>query len=133
VVPVYNESDHLAIVLKTIEENVSSLGEAFEIIMIDDGSTDKTWEIIQAEAHNLTNLRAIRLSRNFGKESAICAGLEMANGQGILLMDGDLQHPPELIPKMVSIWRSENVDVVEAIKKKRSKESVYIKIGSHKS
>ena len=131
VVPVYNESDHLALVLKTIEENVSNLGEAFEIIMIDDGSTDKTWEILQAEANNLTNLRAIRLSRNFGKESAICAGLEMASGQGILLMDGDLQHPPELIPKMVSIWRSKNVDVVEAIKKKRSKESVYIKMGSH--
>ena len=131
VVPVYNESDHLCLVLKTIEENAKTIGEAFEIILIDDGSNDATWEILKVEAQHIANLRAIRLSRNFGKESAICAGLEMATGQGIILMDGDLQHPPELIPQMVSIWRSENVQVVEAVKKKRSKESVHIRMGSH--
>ena len=65
----------------------------------------------------------IRLSRNFGKESALCAGLKYANGDMVLVMDGDLQHPPELIPKMVDAWLNEGYDVVEGIKHSRGKEN----------
>ena len=85
--------------------------------MVDDGSTDGSWTVLQniSRRGDLTQiLRAIRLSRNFGKEAAISAGLEMACGDAVIVMDGDLQHPPCMIPDMIRLWQKSEagVDVV---------------------
>ncbi|MBL7134041.1 MAG: glycosyltransferase family 2 protein, partial [Phycisphaerae bacterium] len=74
-------------------------------------------------------LRGIRLSRNFGKEAAICAGMEAAGGRAVVVMDGDLQHPPLLVPEMVRLWRETDVDIVEAVKSSRGREPVAAKLG----
>ena len=117
-------------VLKTIRSTLESLPESFELILVDDGSPDDTWEIIMTETEKTPCCQAIRLSRNFGKESAVRAGLETARGNVVIVMDGDLQHPPELIPDMVSIWRQGKADVVEAIKERRGPESLFNKSGA---
>jgi glycosyltransferase involved in cell wall biosynthesis len=130
IIPVYGEGYHLKEVLSAVKRNVEGLDEAYEMILVDDGSEDDTWQIIEEESKNLPMLRALRLSRNFGKEAAISAGLEIARGRAVILIDGDLQHPPELIPEMVRCWRDSGVDVVEAVKESRGPESLVNKIGS---
>ena len=76
-------------------------------------------------------LRAIRLPRNFGKKAAICAGLKAASGAAVIVMDADLQHPPELLPKMIDLWRTGGPLVVNAVKETRQKESVIRCTGAH--
>jgi glycosyltransferase involved in cell wall biosynthesis len=98
--------------------------------MIDDGSTDDTWARIQQRAQSLPMLRAIRLSRNFGKELALCAGLERARGDAIIVMDGDGQHPPSLLPTMIGTWKTSGADIVQAVKSNRGRESVTSKAGA---
>ncbi len=130
VIPLYCEGSNLSSVLSSNIKVLESLNESYEIILIDDGSTDNTWTVIENEANNYPMLRAIRLSRNFGKESALCAGIEAARGSAVITMDGDLQHPPELILEMVKKWQESDADVVEAIKESRGKESFFNKIGA---
>jgi glycosyltransferase involved in cell wall biosynthesis len=105
-------------------------GCRFEIILVDDGSADDTWDRIKHEARSLPSVRAVRLSRNFGKELALCAGLERARGDAIVVMDGDGQHPPSLLPVMVEKWRTSGVDIVQAVKVKRGRESAMGKLGA---
>lgn len=130
VVPVYREADVLPEVLGALREAIDSLGATCEIIVIDDGSTDDTWSVIQDQGANHPMLRGIRLSRNFGKEAAICAGMETARGKAVIVMDGDLQHPPSMIPEMVQLWRQTDVDIVEGVKHGRPRESVAAGLGS---
>jgi glycosyltransferase involved in cell wall biosynthesis len=130
VIPVYREGHHLRMVISTIREIVESVGEPYELIVVDDGSPDDTWFVIEEESRKLPVLRALRLSRNFGKESALSAGLELARGEAVIVMDGDLQHPPELIPEMVGTWRESGVDVVEAVKESRGPEPFVNKLGA---
>lgn len=131
VIPVYAESSHLVDAFSRINETVASLGVPYEIVLVDDGSPDNTWKVIKhLVEQNPSIIKAARLSRNFGKESALCAGLEMAQGKAVIVMDADLQHPPELIPKMIEIWQKTGVDVVEAVKVSRGKESLTTKIGA---
>lgn len=130
IIPLYCEGKHLKILLEKIQNQLDLLGEAFELILVDDGSTDNTWMVIAEESKKYPTLRAVQFSRNFGKESAICAGMEMARGDVVIVMDGDMQHPPEVIPEMVRIWRESGADIVEAIKIKRGKEPVINKIGA---
>jgi polyisoprenyl-phosphate glycosyltransferase len=131
VIPVYAESDHFAQSFTTINKIVESVQNSYEFVIVDDGSPDSTWDVVQKLAkHYPSIIKAVRLSRNFGKESALCAGLELASGEAVIIMDGDLQHPPELIPKMLYIWQKSDVDIVEAIKISRGKESVTGKIGA---
>jgi len=101
-----------------------------ELIVIDDGSTDKTWEALEHVAEKMPELKALRFSRNFGKEAAICAGLIYSSGRACIVIDSDLQHPPDLIPEMVRLWRDEHWDVVEGIKKTRGTESLINRIGA---
>jgi glycosyltransferase involved in cell wall biosynthesis len=124
VIPLYNEDSHLSMLLSDLREALQQTGCRFEIIVIDDGSTDDTWARIQDEARTLPTLRGIRLSRNFGKELALCAGLERARGEAIIVMDGDGQHPPSLLPTMIGTWRTSGADIVQAVKSKRGRESV---------
>lgn len=131
VIPIYAESSHLFHVFTIIEKEIQSLQNPYEFVLVDDGSPDNTWKVIQdLVQRDSTVVKAVRLSRNFGKECALCAGLELARGEVVIVMDGDLQHPPELIPKMVHIWHQLDVDIVEAVKVSRGKESWIGKIGA---
>lgn len=121
-IPFYNEEEQVQVTLNTVIPIMESLDCVFEILVIDDGSKDKTWEIISQAAQADPRIHALKFSRNFGKEAAICAGLENALGDAVILMDGDLQHPPHYIPEMVRLWLS-GYDVVEGVKSSRGNES----------
>jgi glycosyltransferase involved in cell wall biosynthesis len=123
VVPVFREASHLSGSLTTIWEHAAAIGVAFEIVVVDDGSTDGTWGDIERLAIRMPELHGVSLTRNFGKEAAILAGLESARGEAVVVMDGDLQHPPEMIPKMVEAWRDGGYEVVNGRKRRRGRES----------
>lgn len=131
VIPIYREGSQLDAVLGIIKKELDSLQALYEIVLVDDGSPDNTWDIIRGLSKHYPMLRALRLSRNFGKEHALCAGLEIAKGKAVIVMDGDLQHPPTLIPKMAHIWMELNVEIVEAVKVSRGKESLFSKLGAN--
>lgn len=122
VVPAYNEQDNLLPVVKALEKILGGVVSSMEILMVNDGSSDQTERVLAelSEAH--PSVRGINLARNFGKESAMVAGLECAGGDCIVFMDADLQHPPELIPEMLARWR-QGTDVVNAVKRCRGDES----------
>src|SRR6478672_11691469 len=129
-VPVHNEGDQIAENLSLIHAEASKTGLPMEMIAIDDGSTDKTWPVLQRMVEHIPELKAVRFSRNFGKEAAICAGLAYSSGHACIVIDSDLQHPPGLIPEMVRLWREEQWDVVEGIKKTRGTEPMVNRIGA---
>ncbi len=130
VIPLYNEASHVREVLSDLTKALQQTESRFELVLVDDGSADDTWERIKGEARKLPNLRAVRLSRNFGKELALCAGLERARGEAIVVMDGDGQHPPSLLPIMIEKWRTSGADIVQAVKVKRGRESATSKAGA---
>src|SRR5687767_1828244 len=105
-------------------------GASYELILIDDGSPDTTWSVLNENAAVFPMMKGFRLSRNFGKEHAVCAGLEKANGDAVIVMDADGQHPPALLPKMIETWRESNVDIVDATKTHRGKESFFDKLSA---
>ncbi len=123
VIPVYCEAHHIAASLKRIRSVAVTVADTVELIVVDDGSTDDTGRVLRTLTVELLELRLLSLSRNFGKEAAIRAGLEAARGQGVLVMDGDLQHPPALIPELVRLWREDGFDVVNAVKSRRGDEA----------
>lgn len=128
VIPVYQEGSHIKSTIKVIENVLLENHLVYEFILVDDGSTDNTWSELKSLARDNDKISIIRLSRNFGKESALCAGLEYAGGDMVLVMDSDLQHPPEIIPDMVKAWQSEGYDVVEGIKHSRGRENPIYRI-----
>jgi polyisoprenyl-phosphate glycosyltransferase len=130
VIPLYKEGSHLGAFLSDLKSALGQTRHPFEIVLVDDGSPDDTWERIKDEARTLSNLRAVRLSRNFGKELALCAGLERARGDAVVVMDGDGQHPPSLLPLMIEKWQTSGADIVQAVKIKRGRESVSSKLGA---
>jgi glycosyltransferase involved in cell wall biosynthesis len=130
VLPCLNEGSHLERSLATLAGVLDGLGLAYEIIVVDDGSTDDTWTVLARAAATRPELMALRLSRRFGKEQALAAGLEHARGAAVLVMDGDLQHPPELIPEMVRAWRQEGYEVVEGMKVRRGEEPLVARVGA---
>jgi polyisoprenyl-phosphate glycosyltransferase len=121
--PLYREGGNIRNVLGQVREALTTVDIAYEIILVDDGSPDDTWDVINEEALTSTGVRAVKLSRNFGKESALCAGLELVRGDAVVIMDGDGQHPPSLLPTMINLWRNTGADIVEARKITRGKES----------
>lgn len=124
IIPMFNEENLVDQVLQVIGEQVSSTGMQYEMICIDDGSTDKTDDRIDEFAASNEHVVAIHFSRNFGKEAALSAGLAAAKGDAVILLDADLQHPPSLIPKFVEYW-NEGYDIVEGTKKNRGKENSF--------
>lgn len=130
VIPVYCEASSLRQSLAEIYEACACLEGSFEIIIVDDGSVDKSWQILEELSAIYPEMKALRLSRNFGKESAISAGLRLSHGEAVITMDADLQHPPSLIPEMVSIWNQTGVNVVEAVKRDRGREPLIKKLGA---
>lgn len=124
VIPVYEEGSHIKSTVSYINNILLEQEINHKFILIDDGSKDNTWEQLLQLAKELDNIHAIRLTRNFGKESAICAGLDLVDTPATVIMDGDLQHPPESIPQMFTYWRDEGIEVVEGVKKSRGREGV---------
>ena len=105
IAPIYNEADNLRPLLDRLIPVLESCARSFEVIFVDDGSTDQTLEILRKVHDGDPRIRAIALSRNFGKEIAIAAGLDHASGAAAIIMDADLQHPPEMIPSFIEKWR----------------------------
>ncbi|MEP6924660.1 MAG: glycosyltransferase family 2 protein [Pyrinomonadaceae bacterium] len=130
VIPLYCEAGNVSSVLREVHDALVAADVSYEFVLIDDGSPDDTWLVISEEAKNYPALRAVRLSRNFGKESALCAGLEMARGDAVIVMDGDGQHPPSLLPEMMRLWRETGADIVEATKIKRGEETFFSKFSA---
>jgi dolichol-phosphate mannosyltransferase len=116
VVPIFNEEEVLSPFYERLKNVMNSLNEDYEIIFVNDGSTDHSMEELQKLSQSDPNVKIIEFSRNFGHQIAITAGLDHTNGQAIIIMDGDLQHPPEVIPKLIQKWK-EGYEVVYTVKK----------------
>ena len=123
IIPILNEEGILRELLRRLTAVLDQFDEPAEVILVDDGSTDSTFTML-ADAHNLDHrIKLISFSRNFGHQIAITAGIDHASGDGIIIMDGDLQDPPEILPSFISKWL-EGFDVVYAVRTKR-KEGIF--------
>jgi dolichol-phosphate mannosyltransferase len=118
VIPICNEFETLPELRRRLEEVLAAGDDAYEIIFVNDGSVDGSLERLTTYARDDARIKLIDLSRNFGHQAAMYAGLRRATGEALILMDGDLQDPPEVIPQLVSRWR-EGFDVVVAVRRKR--------------
>ncbi len=127
IIPSYNENENIRRTAQTIAGILSDAAIEYELIFVDDGSRDTTWAEICAAHDSDPCVRGLGFSRNFGKEGAIFAGLKNARGDCAVVIDCDLQHPPELIPQMYQLWQG-GAEVVEAIKRSRGKEGLFHKI-----
>ena len=122
VLPSYNEEQSIPRAARTITALLRDAQIPHELLFVDDGSRDKTWEKIGEQAKLYPEVRGVSFSRNFGKEAAIFAGLAQARGACVVVMDCDLQHPPEKVVEMYRLWQK-GVQVVEGVKSDRGKES----------
>ena len=129
IIPDYNEEGMIGKTTDIITKLLRKNGIENEIIFINDGSKDKTWNRIQTVSNKNDNVRGISFSRNFGKEAAMFAGLSYAKGDCCVLIDCDLQHPPEKIVEMYGLWE-QGYEVVEAVKADRGKESFLHRISA---
>jgi polyisoprenyl-phosphate glycosyltransferase len=118
VAPVYNEAEVLAEFVERACAALSATGLSWEMIFADDGSLDATAELIRAHRQKDPRIGLVSLSRNFGKEIAMAAGLDHARGEAVVVIDADLQDPPELIGEMIALWR-DGYDVVYARRSER--------------
>jgi dolichol-phosphate mannosyltransferase len=125
VIPVFNESSLIEELVKRVKKNIQIITEDFEIIIVDDGSFDDTWKFIHAESVKEKRLRGIKFSRNFGHHYAITAGLQNSTGYWVVVMDGDLQDRPEVIPDLYN-KAQEGYDLVFANRKKRTDSRTYL-------
>ncbi len=127
VVPVYNERESLPELYRRIRAVMEQLGEPWELVLVDDGSTDGSTDLIRRlRDQDPEHVRAVILARNFGHQIAVTAGIDYARGKAIVLMDADLQDPPEVIPQLVEKWR-EGYHVVYAVRKAREGETWFKK------
>ncbi len=125
VIPAYNEEKTLYHNIKEILQCVD--GIECELVLVDDGSKDNTWNIITSLSSEHNNIKGIKFSRNFGKEAALLAGVTEAKGDAVITMDSDLQHPPRYIKEMLAKWQ-EGYKVVDGVRNKRPKEKWISKI-----
>ena len=124
VVPVFDEDSVVRSTASRLTEVMDAIGESYEILFVDDGSTDATRPIIEDLCQADPHVGLVAFSRNFGHQVAITAGIERARGEGIIIIDGDLQDPPELIPDLVAAWR-QGFDVVNTHRVERLGESFF--------
>ncbi len=118
VIPLHNEEDTVVLLAQAVSETIAQFGYNTEIILVDDGSTDRTWSRIESLTIQYDNLRAIKLRRNFGQTNAMVAGFDHAQGEIIVTMDGDLQNDPADIPKLIAKM-DEGFDIVSGWRKNR--------------
>jgi glycosyltransferase involved in cell wall biosynthesis len=127
VIPAHNEAAGISRALDVIAGTLASCGMDLEIIVVDDGSRDDTFERLRELAQRDPRIKGLRFSRNFGKEAALLAGLRAARGNAVVTIDADLQHPPQLIPAMIAEWRKGSM-VVDAVKRTRDSDSVVARL-----
>ncbi len=129
VVPVYNESEVIEPFLTALDNQLKAVTTQYEIIVVDDGSSDNTVELVEAYGKN-NNIKLITLSRNFGKEAALTAGIDATEGEAVLLIDADFQHPLEMIPVFLNYWR-QGYDMIYGVRTDRDSESFFKRKGAH--
>ncbi len=126
VIPAYNEEANVVPMYARLTEVLETVTSGFEIVFVDDGSSDRTWAEITQVAQRDSRVRGIRFARNFGHQAAVTAGLDAARGEAAVIIDADLQDPPELIPQLLAKWR-EGYEVVYAQRATREGESWFKK------
>lgn len=123
VLPMYNEEELAGHSVGTVQGVLEATGRSFEIVCVDDGSGDGTLQRLEQLAARDPRVVVVPLSRNFGKEAALAAGLATARGSAVIVMDADLQHPPDVISRMLELW-DEGYNVVSAVKERRAREGL---------
>lgn len=129
VLPSYNEEQNIANTAKVLSDLLGQENIEYELVFISDGSKDATYEEIQKVAESNPRIKGAKFSRNFGKEASIFAGLRLTTGDAVIVMDCDLQHPPQTIPAMWKLWQ-EGYEVIEGVKSDRGKESLGYKMSA---
>lgn len=129
VIPSYNEQENIERTASVLAEILGRTEMEYELIFVDDGSKDETYARICAEADKNPRIKGVRFSRNFGKEASIFAGLRSSTGDCCVVIDCDLQHPPEIIPQMIALWR-DGYEIVEGVKSSRGKEGLAYKLSA---
>jgi polyisoprenyl-phosphate glycosyltransferase len=130
VVPVYNEEDVLPLLAQRLRPVADGLETAYEVVAVDDGSTDSTAVVLQRIRREWPELRVVRLRANAGHQAAISAGLSVSRGDYVVTLDADLQDPPEVIPQMLAAAREERVDVVYGVRSDRSTDSAFKRLSA---
>src|SRR5690348_8402523 len=126
VVPCYNEEACLrALYDRLTAAAARSVGSSYELVFVNDGSSDGSWEVMRSLAAQDSHVVAINLSRNHGHQLALTAGLDLCAGERILIIDADLQDPPELLPEMIATMEREQADVVFAVRRARAGETAF--------
>ena len=129
VIPIYNEAPNVAPLYKTVKSIIKKLPQKFELIFVDDGSSDDSVKRLRQIAKRDKTAKIVELARNFGKEIAVTAGIHTAKGDAAIIMDADLQHPPELLPQFVEEWQ-QGADIVVGVKKYSDQESWFKRFSS---
>jgi polyisoprenyl-phosphate glycosyltransferase len=124
IVPVYNEAEVLPAFYQRLAQVMDGIGESYEIIFVNDGSHDTSQLLLRNLHAKDERVKFVTFSRNFGHQVAITAGLDHSSGKAVVIMDADLQDPPEVIPRLIEKWR-EGYDVVFAVREKRKGESLF--------
>lgn len=130
IIPAYNEEKNIAVIAAAIDKVFEQTEHSYEVIFVDDGSKDKTADVLQTLAKTNSKVKYILFSKNFGKDNALSAGLKMAKGNAVVTIDADMQHPPEMILKMLEIWQQGNEVVYTYRETKNQHASSLNKIGS---
>ena len=124
VVPVYNEEESVPELYRRLTDALAGSVASYEIVLVDDGSRDRSWALVKDLAARDARVKGVSFSRNFGHQMAFTAGLDHVDGDAVVIMDADLQDPPELIPELVARWR-EGYDVAYAVRAKRAGETFF--------
>lgn len=130
VIPIYNEEKNIPLISEAIRKEFQKINYNYELILVNDGSKDKSEEVLNKIKNNNQNIKVINLSRNFGKEIAITAGLNSVSGNACIMVDADMQHPPELIHEFINKWEK-GADVVIGVREENKGEGSVKKIGSY--
>ena len=132
VVPCFNEEDCLPVLHERLSKAArANFGEDYELVLVNDGSRDSSWQVMRQLASSDPHVVGINLSRNHGHQLALTAGLDLARGDLILIIDADLQDPPELLGDMVATMRSEGADVVYGVRRSRAGETAFKRVTAH--
>lgn len=124
IIPVFNEEETLFILSEKLKTIFTSIQTDYEVIFVDDGSSDRGSDVVEQLHQSNPRYKLISLSRNFGHQAALSAGLEFADGDAVIMMDGDLQHPPELIPELIRKWK-EGFDIVYTVRKETADAGIF--------